>query len=63
MKWIVAALSLLCCTASAVAQDYPDRPVTLIVPFAAAASAVQHRSDKAATIHFMITLSLPEACA
>ena len=36
MKWIVAALSLLCFTAPAAAQDYPDRPVTLIVPFAAA---------------------------
>lgn len=35
MKWIVAALSLLWCTVSAVAQDFPDRPITMIVPFVA----------------------------
>jgi tripartite-type tricarboxylate transporter receptor subunit TctC len=35
MKWLVAAFSLLCCTVSAVAQDFPDRPVTMIVPFVA----------------------------
>ncbi len=35
MKWIVAALSLLGCTVSAVAQDFPDRPITMIVPFVA----------------------------
>lgn len=35
-KWIVAALLLLGGTVSAAAQDYPNRPVTLIVPFAAA---------------------------
>src|SRR5476649_2405587 len=35
MKWIVAAFSVLCCTVSAVAQDYPNRPVTMVVPFVA----------------------------
>ena len=35
-KWIAAALLLLCGTVSAVAQDYPNRPVTMVVPFAAA---------------------------
>jgi tripartite-type tricarboxylate transporter receptor subunit TctC len=40
IKYVVAALSALCLTASAVVpaagQEYPDRPVTLVVPFAAA---------------------------
>lgn len=35
-KWIAAALMLLSGTAMAQAQDYPNRPITLIVPFAAA---------------------------
>ena len=35
MKWIVAAFSILCCTVSAAAQDYPNRPVTMVVPFVA----------------------------
>jgi tripartite-type tricarboxylate transporter receptor subunit TctC len=35
-KWIAAALVLLCGTTMAHAQDYPNRPVTMIVPFAAA---------------------------
>ncbi len=35
MKWIVAAVSMLCCAVPAAAQDYPNRPVTLIVPFVA----------------------------
>lgn len=35
-KSIAAALMLLCGAVPAVAQDYPNRPVTLIVPFAAA---------------------------
>ncbi len=35
-KWITAGLLFLCCTVSAVAQDYPNRPVTMVVPFAAA---------------------------
>jgi tripartite-type tricarboxylate transporter receptor subunit TctC len=35
-KWITAAISLLCCALPAVAQDYPTRTVTLVVPFAAA---------------------------
>ena len=35
-KWIAAGLSILCGAASAVAQDYPNRPVTMVVPFAAA---------------------------
>jgi tripartite-type tricarboxylate transporter receptor subunit TctC len=34
-KWIAAALLLLSGTSSALAQNYPDRPVTLIVPFVA----------------------------
>jgi tripartite-type tricarboxylate transporter receptor subunit TctC len=34
-KWIAAGLLFLCCTVSAVAQDYPNRPVTMVVPFAA----------------------------
>ena len=34
-KWVVAALSFLCCAVSAGAQDYPSRPVTLVVPFVA----------------------------
>jgi tripartite-type tricarboxylate transporter receptor subunit TctC len=34
-KWIGAALLILCAMSSAVAQSYPDRPVTLVVPFAA----------------------------
>lgn len=34
--WTACMLLLLCGAASAVAQDYPNRPVTLIVPFAAA---------------------------
>ena len=43
IKQVGAALSALCLTVAtlatvvpAAAQDYPDRPVTLIVPFAAA---------------------------
>lgn len=40
IKYVVAALSALCFTASAVVpaagQEYPDRPITLVVPFAAA---------------------------
>jgi tripartite-type tricarboxylate transporter receptor subunit TctC len=35
-KSIAAALLLLCGSATAQAQDYPNRPVTLVVPFAAA---------------------------
>lgn len=35
-KWIAAALLCLGGSGSALAQDYPNRPVTLIVPFAAA---------------------------
>ncbi len=35
MKWILAAFSILCCTVSAVAQDYPNRPITMVVPFVA----------------------------
>jgi tripartite-type tricarboxylate transporter receptor subunit TctC len=35
-KWITAGLLFLCCTVSALAQDYPNRPVTMVVPFAAA---------------------------
>jgi tripartite-type tricarboxylate transporter receptor subunit TctC len=35
-KSIAAALMVLCGTAMAHAQDYPNRPVTLMVPFAAA---------------------------
>ena len=35
-KWIAAAIMLLSGTAVAQAQDYPNRPITLIVPFAAA---------------------------
>lgn len=35
MKWLVAAFSVLWCTASAVAQDYPNHPITLMVPFVA----------------------------
>jgi len=34
-KWIAAVLLVLGGAASAVAQDYPSRPVTLVVPFAA----------------------------
>jgi tripartite-type tricarboxylate transporter receptor subunit TctC len=34
-KWIVAAFSLLCGTVSAAAQDFPNHPVTLVVPFVA----------------------------
>lgn len=34
-KWVVAVLLLLCGTVGASAQDYPSRPVTLVVPFAA----------------------------
>jgi len=34
-KWIVAALLLVGGAASAVAQDYPNRPVTMVVPFVA----------------------------
>ena len=34
-KWIVAALLLVGGAASAVAQDYPTRPVTMVVPFVA----------------------------
>lgn len=34
-KWIAAVLLLLCSTVSAVAQDYPNRPVTMVVPFVA----------------------------
>src|SRR5919108_674700 len=34
-KWIAAAIALLGCTVPAVAQDYPNRPVTMVVPFAA----------------------------
>ena len=40
IKYVVAALSALCLSVSAVVpaagQDYPDRPITLVVPFAAA---------------------------
>ena len=35
-KWIAAGAMLLCSTLTAQAQDYPNRPVTMIVPFAAA---------------------------
>ncbi|MGQ0583809.1 MAG: tripartite tricarboxylate transporter substrate-binding protein [Reyranella sp.] len=35
-KWIAAGVMLLCGTVTAQAQDYPSRPVTLVVPFAAA---------------------------
>ena len=35
-KSIAATLLLLCSTVTAQAQDYPNRPVTLVVPFAAA---------------------------
>lgn len=35
-KWISAALVLLCGAVTAHAQDYPNRPITLVVPFAAA---------------------------
>ena len=35
-KWIAAALVFLCGTATVHAQDYPNRPITLVVPFAAA---------------------------
>lgn len=35
MKWIAAALALLWSTASAVAQDFPNHPITLVVPFVA----------------------------
>lgn len=35
-KWIAAGVMLLCGTATVHAQDYPNRPVTLMVPFAAA---------------------------
>jgi tripartite-type tricarboxylate transporter receptor subunit TctC len=35
-KGILAAIGLLCGGMTATAQDYPNRPVTLIVPFAAA---------------------------
>lgn len=35
-KWIAAALVFLCGTAPVHAQDYPNRPITLVVPFAAA---------------------------
>lgn len=34
-KWIAAALLMLCGT-PVIAQTYPDRPVTMVVPFAAA---------------------------
>ena len=38
-KWLVAAVAFLCgpmsAVVSAAAQDYPNRPVTLIVPFVA----------------------------
>src|SRR4030081_2300246 len=36
-KWtaLVAALALACCAASVQAQDYPARPITLVVPYAA----------------------------
>lgn len=34
-KWIAAAIALLGCAVPAVAQDYPNRPVTMVVPFAA----------------------------
>ena len=34
-KWIAAVLLLLGLAVPAVAQDYPNRPVTLVVPFAA----------------------------
>lgn len=36
MKWIAAALAILSAAAPAVAQDYPNRPITMVVPFAAA---------------------------
>jgi tripartite-type tricarboxylate transporter receptor subunit TctC len=35
-KWIAAILSALCGALPAAGQDYPNRPVTMIVPFAAA---------------------------
>ncbi|MDP1960634.1 MAG: tripartite tricarboxylate transporter substrate-binding protein, partial [Reyranella sp.] len=35
-KWIAAGVMLLCGAATAQAQDYPNRPITLVVPFAAA---------------------------
>jgi tripartite-type tricarboxylate transporter receptor subunit TctC len=34
-KWLVAALVLVCGAAPALAQDYPNRAVTMVVPFAA----------------------------
>ena len=34
-RWAIAALTLLLVAASAAAQDYPTRPITLIVPFPA----------------------------
>jgi tripartite-type tricarboxylate transporter receptor subunit TctC len=34
-KWIAAVIALLGCAVPAVAQDYPNRPVTMVVPFAA----------------------------
>jgi tripartite-type tricarboxylate transporter receptor subunit TctC len=34
-KWIGAALLLLCGAGPVLAQGYPDRPVTMVVPFAA----------------------------
>src|SRR5690242_4566361 len=34
-RWAGAALALLLATLSAAAQDYPSRPITLIVPFPA----------------------------
>ncbi|HTR83052.1 MAG TPA: tripartite tricarboxylate transporter substrate-binding protein [Reyranella sp.] len=35
MKWIVAALSLLLGAVPAAAEDFPNRPITLVVPFVA----------------------------
>ncbi len=34
-KWIAAVLLFICSTVSALAQDYPNRPVTMVVPFVA----------------------------
>lgn len=35
-KWIAAICAILCGALPALAQDYPNRPITMVVPFAAA---------------------------